>query len=159
MCRLSQVRNTNSANWCWCVDCWISENENQYHVTVKITACKMLWICWYISVDHLITNWKELDAKTVDLLILKWWSSWCGGISSAKCWGFMDFLNTENQDPKIYNFFWWLLTSTATGQLILNWNCYQVYKPEMELHMIDIIYAALPMCAQTEKTTFSCKDN
>ena len=29
----------------------------------------------------------------------------------------------------------------------------------MELHMINIIYAALPMCAQTEKTTFSCKDD
>ena len=27
------------------------------------------------------------------------------------------------------------------------------------IHMIDIIYAALPMCAQTEKTTFSCKDD
>ena len=30
---------------------------------------------------------------------------------------------------------------------------------EMEFHMIDIIYAALPMGAQTEKTTFSCKDD
>ena len=29
----------------------------------------------------------------------------------------------------------------------------------MELHMIDMIYAALPMCAQTEKTIFSCKDD
>ena len=29
----------------------------------------------------------------------------------------------------------------------------------MEFHMINIIYAALPICAQTEKTTFSCKDN
>ena len=28
----------------------------------------------------------------------------------------------------------------------------------MELPMIDLIYAALPMHAQTEKTTFSCKD-
>ena len=27
------------------------------------------------------------------------------------------------------------------------------------IYMIDIIYAALPMCAQTEKTTFSCKDD
>ena len=25
--------------------------------------------------------------------------------------------------------------------------------------MIDMIYAALPMCAQTEKTIFSCKDD
>ena len=29
----------------------------------------------------------------------------------------------------------------------------------MEFHMIDMIYAALPMGAQTEKTTFSCKDD
>ena len=29
----------------------------------------------------------------------------------------------------------------------------------MELHMINMIYAALPMRAQTEKTTFSCKDD
>ena len=32
-------------------------------------------------------------------------------------------------------------------------------KPEMELHMINLIYGALPMHAQTEKTTFSCKDD
>ena len=32
-------------------------------------------------------------------------------------------------------------------------------KPGMELHMIDMIYGALPMCAQTEKTMFSCKDD
>ena len=32
-------------------------------------------------------------------------------------------------------------------------------KPEMEFHMIDMIYAAMPMQAQTEKTTFPCKDN
>merc|ERR1711875_214839 len=50
-------------------------------------------------------------------------------------------------------------TSTATGQLILNRKCYQVFKTEMELHMINIIYAALPMREQTEKTTFSCKDD
>ena len=37
--------------------------------------------------------------------------------------------------------------------------CYQVSKAEIEFHMIDMIYAALPMCAQTEKTIFSCKDN
>ena len=37
--------------------------------------------------------------------------------------------------------------------------CYQVFKPEMELHMINIIYAALPMHAQRENTTFSCKDD
>ena len=55
--------------------------------------------------------------------------------------------------------FWWPLTSTATGQLILNRKCYQVFKTEMKLHMINIIYAALPMREQTEKTTFSCKDD
>ena len=48
---------------------------------------------------------------------------------------------------------------TATAQLILNWKCSQVFKPEMEFHMINIIYAALPMRAQKEKTIFSCKDN
>ena len=37
------------------------------------------------------------------------------------------------------------------GQLILDRKCYQVSKPEMELHMINIIYAALPMHAKTEK--------
>ena len=47
----------------------------------------------------------------------------------------------------------------SQGQLILNWIRYLVFKPEMEVHMINIIYAALPMCAQTEKTTFSCKDD
>ena len=45
------------------------------------------------------------------------------------------------------------------GQLIFNRKCYQVSKPEMELHMINIIYAASTMHAKTEKTTFSCKDN
>ena len=29
----------------------------------------------------------------------------------------------------------------------------------MEFHMMRIMYVALPMCLQTEKTTFSCKDN
>ena len=37
--------------------------------------------------------------------------------------------------------------------------CYQMSEPEMEFHMIDIIHVALPMRAQTEKTTFSCKDD
>ena len=50
------------------------------------------------------------------------------------------------------------LTSTDTGQLILNRKCYQGSEPEIVLHMINIIYAALPMCGQTDKTTFSCKD-
>ena len=34
-----------------------------------------------------------------------------------------------------------------------------VHKPEMEFHMIDIIYTALPMRTQTEKRKFSCKDD
>ena len=41
---------------------------------------------------------------------------------------------------------------------MLNRKIYQASKPEMEFHMINIIYAALPTHAQTEKTTFSCKD-
>ena len=40
---------------------------------------------------------------------------------------------------------------------ILDRKCYQVFKPEMEIHMINIIYAAVPMREQTEKTIFSCK--
>ena len=35
----------------------------------------------------------------------------------------------------------------------------QVSKPDMEFHMINITYAALHMRAQTEKTTFLCKDD
>ena len=30
---------------------------------------------------------------------------------------------------------------------------------DMEFHMIDMIYATLSMRTQTEKTTFSCKDD
>ena len=51
-------------------------------------------------------------------------------------------------------FFLWPLTSTVTGQLILNRKCYQVSKPEMELLMIHEIHAALLMHAKTEKTKF-----
>ena len=32
-------------------------------------------------------------------------------------------------------------------------------KPEMEFHMINVTYVALHMHAETEKTTFSCKDD
>ena len=56
-------------------------------------------------------------------------------------------------------FFSWPLTWTATRQLILNRKYYQVSKKEKELHMVNIIYAALLMRAQTEKTTFSYKDD
>ena len=34
-----------------------------------------------------------------------------------------------------------------------------VSKPEMKFHMIYIIYTAWPMHAQTEKMSFSCKDD
>ena len=42
-----------------------------------------------------------------------------------------------------------------------NLNSYRTtdIKPEMELHMMYKIYAVLPMRKQTEKTTFSCKDD
>ena len=58
-----------------------------------------------------------------------------------------------------WNFSWWLLTLTATPQLMLNRKWYQASKPEMEFHMMNTMYAALPMHAQTEKMTFSCKDD
>ena len=58
-----------------------------------------------------------------------------------------------------WNFSWWLLTVTATPQLMLNQKWYQASKPEMEFHMINIKHAALPMRAQREKTTFKCKDD
>ena len=47
---------------------------------------------------------------------------------------------TSSKEESYLNFFWWPLTSTAMRQMILNQKCYQVSKPEMELHMIDIIY-------------------
>ena len=43
--------------------------------------------------------------------------------------------------------------------LILNRKCYQVFKPEMEFKMMNIIYVALRMCMHAEKTTFSRKDH
>ena len=46
-----------------------------------------------------------------------------------------------------------LLTLTAIQQLMSNRICYQVFKPDMEFHMIDLIYVALPISALTEKTT------
>ena len=50
-------------------------------------------------------------------------------------------------------------TVTATPLLMFNRKWYQASKPEMEFHMINITYVALHMHAQTEKTTFSCKDD
>ena len=48
---------------------------------------------------------------------------------------------------------------TATPQLMLSRKWYQASKLEMEFHMIDILYAALSIHAQTEETTLSCKDD
>ena len=76
-----------------------------------------------------------------------------------KNWPFPQIMLPPSPLKSYLKFFWWLLTLTATQQLMSNRICYQVSKPEMEFHMIDIIYAALPMGAQTEKTTFSCKDD
>ena len=42
-------------------------------------------------------------------------------------------------------------------QLVFRQHAASIYG--LELHMINIIYAALPMREQTEKTTFSCKDD
>ena len=42
---------------------------------------------------------------------------------------------------------------------MFNRKWYQASKLEIEFHMINITYAALHMRAQTEKTTFSCKDD
>ena len=43
------------------------------------------------------------------------------------------------------NVFWWPLKVTATPQLMLNRKGYQASKPKMECHMINMMYAALPM--------------
>ena len=59
----------------------------------------------------------------------------------------------------LLNFFLWPFTLTATEQLILDQKFYHVSKPEIVFNMMNIIYVALPMCAYTEKTTFSCKDD
>ena len=48
---------------------------------------------------------------------------------------------------------------TATPQLMLNRKWYQASKAKMEFHIINIIYSALAMRAQTLMTTFSCKDD
>ena len=48
------------------------------------------------------------------------------------------------------NFFWWLLPMTATPQLMLNRKWYQASKPEMEFHMINMMYRHCP-CAHGQK--------
>ena len=45
------------------------------------------------------------------------------------------------------NSFLWPLTVTATPQPMLNRKLYQAPKPEMDFHMINMMYAALPMHA------------
>ena len=52
-----------------------------------------------------------------------------------------------------------LLTLTATAQLNPNRKSYQLSKPEIEFHMMEDMYAALPMCTFAEKTTFFGKDD
>ena len=42
---------------------------------------------------------------------------------------------------------------------MLNWKWYQASNMEIEFNIINMMYAALPMLAQTEKTTFLCKDD
>ena len=51
---------------------------------------------------------------------------------------------------KLPEILWWLVTLTVTRQLMSNKICYQVSKLEMEFHVIDIIYAALPMREQKD---------
>ena len=53
----------------------------------------------------------------------------------------------------------WLLTLTATAQLTLNRKSYQLFKPEIEFHLMEEMYAALPVCMCAEMTTFLGKDN
>ena len=64
--------------------------------------------------------------------------------------------------PRLNNylkFYWWPLVLTATPQLMLNRKWYQASKPEIEFNIINMMYVALPRHPQTEKTTFSCKDD
>ena len=54
--------------------------------------------------------------------------------------------------PEIFS--WWLLTLTTTLRLMLNQKWYQVSKPEMEFHIIKIIYAALPAFTNRKDNNF-----
>ena len=56
-------------------------------------------------------------------------------------------------------YFWRPPTLTATQQMMLSLKCYQVSKPEIEFHIMNIMYAELHMRTHTENTSFSCKDN
>ena len=74
----------------------------------------------------------------------------------------MAFISKLFWPPPLKNYlksFWGPPSLTVARQLISNRICYQLSKPEMEFHMIDITYAAMHMRAQTKKTTFSWKDD
>ena len=47
-----------------------------------------------------------------------------------------------------------LLTLTATAQLTLNLKSYQLFKPEIEFHVMEEMYTTLCRCTCAEKTTF-----
>ena len=47
-----------------------------------------------------------------------------------------------------------LLTLTVPAQLTQNWKSCQLSKPDIELHVMEEMYAALCMCMCAEKTTF-----
>ena len=53
----------------------------------------------------------------------------------------------------------WHLTLTAKAQLTSNRKSYQLSKPEIELHVMEEMYAAWRMCTCAEKTTFLGKDD
>ena len=50
--------------------------------------------------------------------------------------------------------FWWPLILTATPQMMLSRKCYQVSKPEIEFHIMNIMYAALHMRAYRKDDIF-----
>ena len=52
-----------------------------------------------------------------------------------------------------------LLTLTATAQQIVNRKSYQLFKPEIEFHVMEEKYAALCICACAKKMTFVGKDD
>ena len=58
---------------------------------------------------------------------------------------------SPSQQKYYLKFFWWLLTLTATAQLVLNREFYQVSKPVMEFKLMDMINRALHIHTHTEK--------
>merc|ERR1712208_214090 len=57
--------------------------------------------------------------------------------------------NTIQYNTILYNTI--LFTLTATPELTVNRKCYQVLKPEIEFHMMNEIYGALPMRTHIQK--------